>query len=259
MNLLYKISGSGKPLVLVPGGLTGWASWDPFIPHFSKSHKVAQVQLMSVQYGQEIRALPNDYSVRMESEALANTVDELRIEGSADFVGWSFGGFVLLDFALNNPGRIRTLTLIEPPAYWILKARGPLTAELRKAFRSLISINGNVTESHLELFMKTVGFLKPGEKAYNHPKWNEWKRYRQSLSNSPRVLSHEDNLSRLKSFNKPVLLVKGTGSAFFLHEIIDSLKTYLPDSKLIELPEGHGPHIVSTERFLEAVKKFQGN
>ena len=35
-------------------------------------------------------------------------------------VGWSNGGRIALDLALADPALVRTLTLIEPAAYWLL-------------------------------------------------------------------------------------------------------------------------------------------
>ena len=52
-----KIKGEGKPLVLVPGGLTGWVSWNPFVDSFATSRKVVQVQLLNVEYGLENKPL----------------------------------------------------------------------------------------------------------------------------------------------------------------------------------------------------------
>jgi uncharacterized protein (TIGR00255 family) len=45
------VSGSGEPLVLVPGGLTGWLSWIPHAEILSKSCKVIRLQLHSVALG----------------------------------------------------------------------------------------------------------------------------------------------------------------------------------------------------------------
>src|SRR5687767_5147989 len=82
--MLYRVIGNGQPLVLVPGGLTGWASWDPFVPEFSNKKKVIQVQLLNVQYGLEGTALPQNYSVRTESEALAAVLSSAGMNEKAD-------------------------------------------------------------------------------------------------------------------------------------------------------------------------------
>jgi len=63
--------------------------------------------------------------------------------------------------------------------------------------------------------------------------------------------------SILRNFKRPVLLMKGTGSAKFLHQILDSLAKELPDSQVVEMPSGHAPHIVSMGRFLEKLSSFQ--
>jgi hypothetical protein len=31
LKMKARVTGEGAPLVLVPGGLTGWASWEPFV------------------------------------------------------------------------------------------------------------------------------------------------------------------------------------------------------------------------------------
>src|SRR6266542_1238170 len=96
MNHLNKmqsqVHGEGTPLVLVGGGLTGWKSWEPFVPIFTaKQRKVILVQLLNVQYGLEGHPLPKDYSVKTESNALAETLDSLGLTMPFDMVAWSTG------------------------------------------------------------------------------------------------------------------------------------------------------------------------
>jgi pimeloyl-ACP methyl ester carboxylesterase len=257
LKMQIKVTGTGQPMVLVPGGLTGWLSWDPHTERLSKTRKVIQVQLLSVQYGFENRSLPSDYSVKTESWALASSLDSLKITGPMDFVAWSFGALVTLDFALDNPGRIRSLVLIEPPANWVLHASGKEDIDLQQNEEMLRSLHGDISEEKLELFLCAIGFCPPGQVPRQLPQWPLWVQYRQALRNSLAILNHKDDLKRLREFNRPVLLVKGTGSAKFLHEIIDVLSTTLPNVQVVEMPAGHGPHIVSMDRFLDQMHRFQ--
>lgn len=55
---------------------------------------------------------------------------------------------------------------------------------------------------------------------------------------------------------RPALLVKGEGAAFFYHDPIGVLAEELPDAKVITLPGGHAPHIISMESFLERFARF---
>jgi pimeloyl-ACP methyl ester carboxylesterase len=117
LKMQCEVKGEGNPIVLVGGGLTGWKSWEPFVEIFNaKQRKVILVQLISVQYGLEDRPLPDGYSVKIESGALAATLDSLSFTTPVDIVAWSFGAFTSLDYALDHPDQIRSLTLIEPPA-----------------------------------------------------------------------------------------------------------------------------------------------
>lgn len=251
-----KTKGEGKSLVLVPGGLTGWVSWDPFVDYFASSRKVVQVQLLNVEYGLENKPLPEGYSVRTESEALAASLASLITDEKADFIGWSYGGLVLLDYALNHPENIHTLTLIEPPALWILKNNGTLSEDAKMMIDFLASVPGDkneVTEDDLEKFLAFAGLTKPGESARQLPQWNTWVKFRQSLKNNSAVNDHSDKSSRLKEITYPVLLVKGTGSARFLHQIIDVMAMEIPNAKVVEFSGGHAPHIVSKDEFIKAI------
>ena len=257
MTMQSEITGEGTPLVLIPGGLTGWLSWEPHAKVLSAKRKVVRVQLLNVQYGLEARPLPADYSVKTESRALAATLDEMGYTKPLDLVGWSYGALATLDYALDHPDRVRTLTLIEPPALWVLRAHGTLDTETQKTVNLLETLHGDITEAQLELFALNVGFVPPGQSPRGLPQWPLWMQHRFSLRNSPAVVQHTDNVERLKSFQPPVLLFKGTGSARFLHQIIDALAAELPRVMVVEMPAGHAPQIVSMDKFLAELERFQ--
>lgn len=257
VEMQSKVTGKGEPLVLVPGGLTGWLSWEPHAERLSTTRKVVRTQLLNVQYGLENRPLPPDYSVKTESRALETTLDKLGLVMPLDLVAWSYGAAVTLDYALGHSERVRSLTLIEPPAFWVLRTLRQLDAEAKKTMAMLQTLKGEISESQLEQFMKSVGFVPSGKSAREVPQWPLFVQHRQSLRNSSAVVQHEDDPQRLRHFNRPVLLVKGTGSARFLHQIIEALATTLPKAQLVEMPAGHAPQVVSMNRFLERLALFQ--
>lgn len=257
MKMQSHVIGEGSPIVLVPGGLTGWISWETHANRLSATRKVIRVQLLNVQYGFEDRSLTSDYSVKTESRALAATLNELKLTEPLDLVAWSYGAMVTLDFALDHPGRVRTLTLIEPPAMWALQDQELRDEQTQKTIQMLKSLHGDISEEQHEQFLQRVGFLQPGQSASEIPQWSLWVRYRKSLRNSPMVVEHKDDRKRLEAFQPPVLLFKETGSAKFLNQIIDDLAAAFPHSRAIEMPAGHALHIVSMDRFLDELEKFQ--
>jgi len=256
MKMQSKISGHGSPVVLIPGGLTGWMSWDPHALRLASDRRVIQVQLLNVEYGYEQRDLPNDYSVKTESRALKRTLDNLCLPFATDFVAWSYGADVALDFALDNPGMVRTLTLIEPPALWVLRAGGSFPDSLKGIPEMLRDLRGDITDEMLESFMSVIGMVGAGQNPREMPQWTLWRSYKQSLRHSPALSSQYDSLDRLRAFDPPVMLVKGSGSAVFLHSIIERLASNLPNARVAELAGGHAPHIVSMETFLELLASF---
>jgi pimeloyl-ACP methyl ester carboxylesterase len=257
MKMQCEVIGNGQPIILVPGGLTGWVSWEPFVKMFSDKRTVIRVQLLGVQFGLENLPLPADYSVKTESHALAATLDSLGYSFPVDVVGWSFGAFTSLDFALDHPEKIRTLTLIEPPAMWVLRDTGKWDDEAQQAAGFFETQTGDITVDMLAEFLLRAGFVLPGQSPRDLPKWNYWLPFRQSLRINPSVVSFRDDINRLKNFQPPVLLVKGTGSTGWLHHVIDVLSETLPHSRVIEFPGGHAPHIVSMDKFIPELEKFQ--
>jgi hypothetical protein len=63
----------------------------------------------------------------------------------------------------------------------------------------------------------------------------------------------------LRSFQPRTLLVKGTGSTAWLHQVIDELAANIPNARIIELPGGHAPIVVAMLQFLEELEKFQND
>jgi pimeloyl-ACP methyl ester carboxylesterase len=251
-------AGHGPPLVLIGGGLTGWASWQPHAERLAASREVIRLQLLSVQYGLEDRPLPAAYSVRMESRALATALDGLGLSEPIDLAAWSYGALITLDFALEHPERVRTLTLIEPPALWTLPERGRSFPDVEEMAGLLPLVEGDdVSTDALVTFLRTVALVPPGAEPQALPQWESWVRHRRSLRNGPASFDHTDDPARLRAFPRPVLLVTGHGTSHFLRAVHDTLAAALPDARTLELPGGHAPHLAAMDRFLEALARFQ--
>jgi pimeloyl-ACP methyl ester carboxylesterase len=251
-----QVTGSGDPVVLIGGGLTGWRSWGPHAERLSTTRRVARLQLISVQYGLEGRPLRAGYGVRTESDALRAALDDLGWTDPLDLVAWSYGALVTLDFALAHPDRVRSLTLIEPPAIWVL-ADPPLDdPDLKELLELGRSLEDDVSEADLERFIRAVALAPPGIAPRELPQWPVWMEHRHSLLNTTAPFEHRDDPERLKSFDLPVLLVTGTGTSRFLRRIHDTLAATLPRARTAEMPAGHAPQLVSMERFLEELARF---
>jgi pimeloyl-ACP methyl ester carboxylesterase len=175
------------------------------------------------------------------------------LEPPIDFAGWSYGAEITLDFALDNPQWVRSLALIEPPAFWVLPARGEDPEDAQDGERPS---REDVTEGQLIAFLRESGLVPSGTDPRGLPQWPVWDRHRQSLRAEPYIQEYAADPGRLSSFTPPVLLVKGTGSTPLMHEIVDELARRLPHAQVAEFPGGHAPHIVSMAPFLQRLAAF---
>src|SRR6266571_4333081 len=261
LRLQTDVKGEGAPLVLVGGGLTGWLSWVPHQERLASTRQVVRVQPLSVQYGLEDRPLPPNYGLEMESDALAASIDGLGLRGRVDLVAWSYGAAITLDYALDHPDRVRTLALVEPPAFWVLEATGRLDVESKRQRDEMLALYAgmtvDVTEDQLATFVRQAGLCPPGQSPPELPAWPSWVEHRRSLRVGVAPWHHGDTAARLRAFHRPVLLVKGTGSSHFLHQIIAGLASALPDSEMVEFPGGHAPQIVAMDAFLAKLATFE--
>lgn len=250
------VTGQGQPLVIVPGGLTGWNSWQVHAERLARDRRVIRTQLLSVQLGLTGEPLPPDYSLETESHALTRALNDLDVEW-ADVVGWSYGGAIALDFALDHPERVRSLTLIEPAAFWVLRGLGRFGPDAQAYQRKMRTFDlEEITEDQLVNFLSEAGMVPAGTDVRSLPEWPLWAEHRNSLRIADVETRHEDAVERLGHFDRPVLLFKGAGSTGYEREIVDLLGRELPDSRVVELPGGHALPFVSMERFLAILGDF---
>jgi pimeloyl-ACP methyl ester carboxylesterase len=249
--LLHEVKGQGEPIVLVPGGLSGWLSWIPFAQRLSTERKVVRVQLRSVELAEAAESFPTDYGVLTEREALRATMDKLDLD-SLDLAGWSHGGCVSLAFALAYPERVRTLTLIEPEVFWILRESGYDSDALARAEADDRSRSRReVSVRDLENFLVRAGLGRPGDNFEALPQWPVWVRNRQVISILGTLWDYTDSLERLGVLGVPVLAVKGSNTIDLDAAIVDELAAAVPQGRVLELPGGHACHIENIDLFLD--------
>lgn len=121
-TLYHETSGEGPALVLVHAGIADLRMWDPQVDAFSPHYLTIRHDMRG--FGRS-PMVPGPYSHHADLRAL---LDVLEI-GRASLIGCSMGGGAILDFALENPGRVEKLVLVgaaiggfefdeEPPQEW---------------------------------------------------------------------------------------------------------------------------------------------
>jgi pimeloyl-ACP methyl ester carboxylesterase len=254
--LTHDIKGDGEPVVLVPGGLTGWLSWVPHAERLSARWRTIRVQPIHNELGSAGRPGDSGYTAEIERESLRMTLDALAIE-TAHFAGWSAGGKALIEFALAYPRRVRTLTLVEPGAYWVLEQLGESDPDVERINAFLHGLFGqDVTEDDLAALLQLAGLASSKEEARSDPYWERAVPHRMALSWYSEDFDRSGrSIEELASIRCPVLLVKGSATTEVEKRVVDILGQRLPNATVLELPGDHASHIESIDAFLAAFEK----
>jgi len=109
IKVYYEVYGKGKPIVLLHGAfMTIDMNWGELIPELSKNRKVIALELQG--HGH------TPFSERKLSHAalasdVTKVMDYLKID-KADVAGYSFGGEVAYQLAIQSPERLNKLVII---------------------------------------------------------------------------------------------------------------------------------------------------
>jgi pimeloyl-ACP methyl ester carboxylesterase len=257
LQLQARVLGHGTSVVLLGGGLLGADGWGDVPRVLAKTRRVVNLQSLAVQYGLENRSLPNGYSIHTEVDALRRTLDSMRV-GNADIIGMSHGGVIALVFALANPERVRTLTLIEPPAFWMLPNHGYDDTGAREMQELVSSLRGReVSEEHVERFRCLLGDCASGRSPRQLPQWPQWVKYRYSLRGLYTVGDYNDDPARLRALTMPALIVTGAQTVSFHRAMNESLLRTLPRAEALELGAGHNSPAADPDHFVSEWQRFE--
>jgi pimeloyl-ACP methyl ester carboxylesterase len=108
INLYYETHGSGRPLVLLHGGLMSGETFGPVLPLLAARHQVIAVDLQG--HGRTAD-IDRPIDVRLMAGDIAALIDHLRL-ATPDVVGYSLGGGVALQTAAQYPTKVRRLVMV---------------------------------------------------------------------------------------------------------------------------------------------------
>ena len=234
----------------------GYASWGPHAALLGEDHRFIAVSPLLVAYAALGQPPPEPWGIGAEGEALAAALDSLGLD-SVHVGGWSLGGSIALEFAMSHPGRVRSLTLVEPQTRWALRAAGRVadaTADI--GFMRAFADMDEVDEEALAAFFRHVGVVEPGARPQESRAWRLAWTHRQALRYASRVVEHDDDASRLGAVTAPCLVVRGDATLRRDRLITDALADLLPNAELLTLPGDHTSHISAIDDFVGAFRRL---
>jgi len=215
----------GAPIVLLTGTGGNAAAWFPQVAALAKDGPVYGIDLPGDANPSVPRALiaPPAASAAWLDELLGQLSDR-----PAHLVGFSYGGWVAMNQAIRAPGRVASITLLDPAGLTKLDAR----------FWWWMSISGLATLTPMLLRRRLARWLD--SPAMLQPElmtlmWAAIRGYRMEPK-FPGVLTDDD----LRTIDVPVLLITGARSALLTPAEARARGSLMPDAEVVIVPGSHG-------------------
>lgn len=129
-QLHYIELGQGEPLILLHGGQGDYRAWTVHMAELARRYRVISYSRRYHYPNQN--PLTSRYSARVDADDLAQLIRALGL-GPVHLVGTSYGAFVALALAVEQPRLVRTMVLAEAPVLQWANAT-PHGAELYQDF-----------------------------------------------------------------------------------------------------------------------------
>src|SRR5215207_496614 len=246
IEIAYKMSGNGEPILLIPGGSADKNAWDPsFISDLSSNHTVIVFDNRGVG-NTTIGSKP--YTIEQLANDTAGLLDALKIQ-NANVLGYSLGSYIAQQLAITNPEKVSRLILAGASCGGKESmSKPPEFLNLQNELVNKISNNVTISrEENIELLNATLGA--------------GWIRlYPESLENvtegkgffgsiSPEAQEGQNNIGHsweatnwdgvceeLTRLAKPTLIITGTDDIYYQpHENSLILAEKIPGAWLVQI------------------------
>ena len=245
IKIYYEVYGKGRPLILLHGAFyTIGMNWGQLIPELSKTRKVIAIEMQG--HGHTPFS-DRELSITTLASDVEGVMDHLKID-SADVAGFSMGGSVAYQFAVQSPKRLRKLVIISST----YKTNGWLPI-----------INSGFENFKPEFFDNT-----PIKTAYDAvaPDKTKWRQFLEQMFVFAKVPFNVGD-SNIAKISAPVLIISGDNDGL---DKIELIKTYqllggavaadlqpMPKSQLAIVPsQGHVSLMMQTTTILAYLNSF---
>lgn len=267
LNVHYEVAGKGDVvIVLVHGNFASWRWWRPLLDRLPRGFTA---------YAPDLRGC-GDTDRPASGYTIPQLADDLRAFTAAlhlpavHLVGHSLGGAVALQFALDQPDRVRTLTLVAPapadglplwrvpdssPLLSLFDLRGASLAALDAVYRFWHSLDANrpALRQALKRLMPTLNYDHAFEQlvddaAHMAP---------EAVVEHLRALDEWNVQSELGRLEVPTLIIGGGRDTLIAQAELERTVSGLPRGRLALWSDvGHTPQLEQPNRFAQALFAF---
>lgn len=229
VHIWYAVYGTGEPVILLHGGLANSNYWGNQVPVLAKKYMV--IVMDSRGHGRSTRN-KQAYSYSLMASDVIALMDYLNIKKAA-IVGWSDGGIIGLDIAINHPERLTKLF----------------------AFGANSNPSGTNDPKNMVLFQKYITRAR-----YEYKKLSTSpNQYDNFLNEIDKMWMTQPNFTKeqLNRITTPTWIVDGDRDESIKRENTEFMAAQIPNAGLLIQPQvGHFSFIQDPEQFNEDVLHF---
>jgi pimeloyl-ACP methyl ester carboxylesterase len=228
--MYYAVYGKGAPVLLIHGGLGYTDIWGAQVADFARDHMVIVAD--SRGHGRSTRNA-DLYSYDLMSSDYLALLDYLKIDKTA-LVGWSDGGIIGIDIAMNHPER------------------------LTKVFAQAANTKVEGVKPDVLQNKTFAGYIDKAGEVYNEisPTPDQYDAFVEQISNmwASQPNWSDDDLKKIKT---PVAIVLGDHDEAITREHTDYMAKTIPGAKLIILKDAsHFAMLEDPEGYNKAARDF---
>jgi len=267
-SLIFKSIGHGQTLVFIHGWGLNSGVWQPLAEKLSEHYQVITIDLPG--FGLNTENTLEEYTLAKVSEQIAHTINT-----PAVYIGWSLGGLVATNIAINYPEKVQGLiTIASSPCFEekVLEEKALGVTNVDETLNNWPGIKANVlTLFHQQLgdnIQKTLdGFLKIQAMGSPHIR-QDIKQLRdlimayplpsqETLDKSLTLLSSEDLRSQLIQIKVPFLRLYGKLDSLVPKTAITHINQLAPNSEYsIFAKASHAPFISHFDEFYQQLTQW---
>ena len=248
INISYTDDGTGEVLILLHGFLETKNIWEPFISHFTQSHRLITIDLLG--HG-ETGCLGYIHTMEQMTDSVIVLLENLSIK-KCIILGHSMGGYVALAFAEKRPDFIVKLGLINSTSQKDSMERK------QNRDRAILAVKDNpkrfirmgipnlFSPDNLEVYSEAIAHIT--EEALKTP-------VQGIIAALEGMKIRPERSSFLTNLNRPKLMIASKKDP-----VLDfkALKKEAKEAKmnLIVLPDGHMSFVENKIEFLHQIMRF---